>query len=314
MITKSAVSKIATRETHVVQFPRKLPATPGRLIIVNHGIGQTSFDSALSGVRYSILYKQLTDAGFHLLHFDGVPTGHWANDATIARLTDVWTWAKANLPIRTDKVDLLGFSHGNTLSCAWARQNPTQVQALASIIGVVNVQDVHDNDRGALRAGIQGAFNPVTVADAVYTAGSLAVTSAGGGFNAADAGRYVDAPGIPPATTFNYTNANTGTLAVPPSASGTGWTVYRGGVTPADSIYATHSPSRFPADLAGIPQRHWYSTDDTVALPSELTTFVAAVGSAASAVPFGTVAHSVGPQPLGILPAAEIADWFTARN
>ena len=316
MITQTAYGKIAPRESHVVQRSRKPKATPSRLLVINHGVGQTSNASAFTGIRYTNVYKTLVDAGFILLHFDGVPTAHWGNDATISRMTDAVAWAMLNLPVKTDKISILGFSHGNVLGLNWARQNLTKVQALGSIIGCVNLQDIHDNDRGALKTGIEGAYNPFIIPDAVLTANSTALTTATGALTSAtDNQRTVEGPNLRPGTTITYVSATAATLSAPAIATVTGpITLYRAGVAPADNVYATHSPNRYPLDVANITQRHWTSSDDPVALPSEMAAYVANVGVKASTTSFGTVGHSVGPQPLGSLPAVEIATWFTSSD
>jgi pimeloyl-ACP methyl ester carboxylesterase len=66
---------------------------------------------------------------------------------------------------------------------------------------------------------------------------------------------------------------------------------------------STHSPVVYGAQLAGIPIRNWYSTDDTVCRPSTQTAFAAASG--ATNVSLGAVGH--GP---GALTGNEVASFL----
>lgn len=62
-----------------------------------------------------------------------------------------------------------------------------------------------------------------------------------------------------------------------------------------NSVKVAKNPNKNAAELVGIPQRYWYSGDDTVALPTLVNPFVNAVGSAASAVNMGNYGHGTPP-------------------
>jgi hypothetical protein len=232
MYIKTDTGKIAANVSHVFCTPT-VPAggTTYRLVLRQHGAGSSYRESLVLGARYGLMTKGLTDAGLAVLYVDAsdLPSGGWGNDAAITRLGDAWTWAKANLPVKTDKVLLLGQSAGNVWGMNWARQNVSQVGAIASIIGVLDIQDIRDNNRQSLAAGIDLAYSGVS------------------------------------------------------------------GTPPTGGQYATHNPVQYAADLATIPQKHYYSTDDTIALPSRLDAYLSAAGlDASSKVSFGTVGHSIG--------------------
>lgn len=60
----------------------------------------------------------------------------------------------------------------------------------------------------------------------------------------------------------------------------------------SEAVYgATHNPATFKAQLAGIPFKAFYSTNDTQVLPAEVLDVVAGIGASASAVPMGAVGH-----------------------
>lgn len=230
MYVRTDSGKIAANVPHLYAAP----SHPGdgntyRLVLRQHGAGSSYREGMVLASRYSLLTRALTDAGLAVLFVDAsdLASGGWGNAAAVARLDSAWTWAKANLPIKTDKCVILGQSAGNVWGLNWARANSSQVAAIASYIGVMDLQDVRDNNRSNLASGIDLAHSGVS------------------------------------------------------------------GTPPPD--YSTISPVNYAADLAAIPQRHYYSTDDTVSLPSTLDAYLAAGGlSSESKVAFGTVGHSIG--------------------
>lgn len=67
-----------------------------------------------------------------------------------------------------------------------------------------------------------------------------------------------------------------------------------GGAAAYTAALPTHNPAQFAAQLAGIPIRAYYSTDDPTARATPVASFVAAVGSSAQAVPIGAFGHTTG--------------------
>ena len=55
-----------------------------------------------------------------------------------------------------------------------------------------------------------------------------------------------------------------------------------------------HNPADNAASFAGIPINLWYSTNDQVVLPSEVTTFAGAAGASCTAVSLGDSTDGVG--------------------
>lgn len=387
MQTIHLTDKITTGETHVFQSADRPAAANKRLCIVNHGVGQSSLVSAMSASRYAFLFDQITRAGLHVLHIDGGVAVNWGNDTAIAAMGNAWTWAKANLPVKTDQFVSLAFSHGLTLALNYAKANPSQVRGLASIIGVVDTQDIHDNNRGSLAAGIEAAAGtPTALTDAGTVGNALSFVSPATALSSSDVGASLTGSGIPAGTTItgvasttiaagsngaalpqatinvasttgfvntgggkamvttsagvqvvSFTGSTsttltgctggTGTmstggavvqaqLSTPPPATlaGASAQLWRPGTAIPDSWYAAHSPVRYAASMSGLVQKHWYSADDAVALPSALATYAAAVGANAVTEPFGTTGngHSLGPGAYGAIPSSAIAAWLAA--
>lgn len=77
-----------------------------------------------------------------------------------------------------------------------------------------------------------------------------------------------------------------------------------GGTAAYNAAKAAHNPATNTADLAGIPIKLWYTTDDPYAWPATVAAFDSALGSA-DAVSIGTGGHSTA----GLDPSA-VADFF----
>lgn len=84
-------------------------------------------------------------------------TSGWGSDADIDMASRAWTWAKATLPIKTDKLVAYGNSAGFAWAAAWMHNNSGQVLALAGTFPVVDIKDIHDNNRGGLQVQLQAA-------------------------------------------------------------------------------------------------------------------------------------------------------------
>lgn len=74
-----------------------------------------------------------------------------------------------------------------------------------------------------------------------------------------------------------------------------------------EAAKATHDPSAYAADLAGLPIRLYYATNDPVYTEAEQLAFKAAVGSSCSSVSLGAVGHSGQ-----TVPAADLLDFVEA--
>lgn len=243
MIVYQDKGKIASGEVHVAMLPKSAgPGSKRRLIILNHGANQSAETAAMLSTPGLGICASLVRAGFAVMSISATGLQHWGNDGAIARLTAAKAWAEANLPVKTDGIGLLGFSMGNLLSLNWARQNVAATKAVASVIGAIDMNDIHDNDRLGSQSLIRTAY---------------------------------------------------------------------GGSEPSGGVYATHSPKEYPADVAAIPQLHMYSSDDPFVLPGITTTFCTAAGATAQSI--GAQGHSFGAGTFGVIPRADLVNFFTSR-
>lgn len=138
-------------ENVTIAMPRCLPAGgKARLIISAHGGSEQAAtmvnEQSGAGYKWNDLCAY-TAAGFIVLFPDlgstvypppsagfGTGGGHglvnFGNDEAIASYGNYWTWAKANLPVKTDKLIVAGGSMGTVTAMNWARQNVSQCKAV----------------------------------------------------------------------------------------------------------------------------------------------------------------------------------------
>lgn len=84
------------------------------------------------------------------------------------------------------------------------------------------------------------------------------------------------------------------------------------GIAPGDAWYAARNPNRRQANLTGIPQKLWTSSDDPTALPAPAAAYATAVG--ASVEDMGALNHAYsGSTALGPVPINDVATWLTSH-
>lgn len=86
-------------------------------------------------------------------------SGLWGNATHRANISQLRTNMQTALAA-PGKVHLLGVSAGGTAACNWAKNNPTLVQSIVLLLGGVNIQAIHAEDRGGigLAASIEAAY------------------------------------------------------------------------------------------------------------------------------------------------------------
>lgn len=100
----------------------------------------------------------LADAGYPMISADLGGGSDWGNDEAQTRIGQAWTQVKAELSTATDKMLLVGVSQGATAALNYAKNNPTNVAAVACLVPAVDIQDIYDNDRAGAAAGIAAAY------------------------------------------------------------------------------------------------------------------------------------------------------------
>jgi pimeloyl-ACP methyl ester carboxylesterase len=82
----------------------------------------------------------------------------WGNATAISRYTSALAYARSTLGCSSDPAVLIGASHGGLCALRYAYTTPADVACVIGIIGVVDMDDVRDNDLSGLRAPIDAAW------------------------------------------------------------------------------------------------------------------------------------------------------------
>lgn len=137
-----------------------------RGIVACHGNSQTAL-TALTDSDHRPPYFGLADRGLCVGSADlgsTAGTPQWGNDTVRTRVGEVWAYLQSRFGAKTDKMLLLALSGGTPAALNYARQNPSNVAAIALLIPIPNVQDAYDN-RG-FSASIETAYGSAWAASA----------------------------------------------------------------------------------------------------------------------------------------------------
>lgn len=150
---------------------------PGAMYI--HGAGSNSDYCIVPTANQSLLTQAVTGAGYYGWSHDNGGVATWGNDLSIGRISAGWTVQKGAMPVDNNKVVLISASMGGLNALAWAAQNASKVACIVSVIPVINLTDIHTNNRGGYAASINSAYggaysqatygathNPMTMATA----------------------------------------------------------------------------------------------------------------------------------------------------
>lgn len=240
----------------------------------------------------------------------------WGNDQSNASTGLAYARLIGALKAKANSVILLGASMGGTSCRNWARANVAKVRAILGLCPATDVKGIRDGNLGSLQATINTSMGLATpVAPTVslgaagvltgvyryrYTFVSAAGESPGGTVSAtvSPSAQQVSiiaiAAGLANVVTGRnlYRTAaggaagteklvatiadNTTTTFTDNLADGSLGANYPATIAITDAYYDTHSPSRYAATLAPIPQRYWYGAADGLVLPASITAYQAA--------------------------------------
>lgn len=180
---KGLVSGTGT-ESSVRIYPKYRPATPRKGVMFVHGAGSDSTYCISPLGSQAQLTRKVAAAGFCGFAHDNGGVATWGNDTAISRLSAGKTYMQANMPVGSGKVALVSASMGGLNALAWAAANPTLVSCIVSVIPVIDVTDIHTNNRAGYAGSINSAYsggwseatygathNPLTMAAAGKYAG-----------------------------------------------------------------------------------------------------------------------------------------------
>jgi hypothetical protein len=220
----TGVGQYAAGEGHALITTRAYRAGTGAPGVICCG-GRGASYLAPTEPRYRRIPSALAEAGLPVLSCQLGDGRTWGNDVAIDRIGDAVSFLTGPIGACPDGVILFAGSMGLLGALNWAARNRDRVLAVATTLPVVDLADVHDNDRGGFASEIEAAY---------------------------------------------------------------------GGRAGYEAAVAMHNPVRQLAALHGLPLRAWYSTDDPIAHPPALESFVSALGGQAGAVPLGPIGHFAG--------------------
>jgi hypothetical protein len=162
LVYSRGVGQYRASEVHNAVLDRMYkPNGTRRGVIFCHGVGQTA-DSNIHGAGTNAdKILALAAAGYPVLCCDlsasAYAGANWGNNDMIAAIGAAWTYLKSPFGAKTDTVGLYGSSMG-ACGLAWVRANLSSVFAAGFSIPVLDVNDIYQNDKGGLRAGIGTAY------------------------------------------------------------------------------------------------------------------------------------------------------------
>lgn len=82
----------------------------------------------------------------------------WGISTVDTRIGQAWAFFKARFGVKADKFHGIGASMGFASITNYARANPGDLASLTGILGVTDIDDIHDNNRGGSAAAIEAAY------------------------------------------------------------------------------------------------------------------------------------------------------------
>lgn len=136
-------------------------------VICFHG-GYSSATQFAHETPVMIPYLCSTYGGLVCFSGDMGGANTWGNDTMLASMDALLTWAATNYGTRTDKVALVGLSHGGS-SLNWAWRNPDAVAAWLGILPGTNMQSLYERDPlGITAASMVTAYGSEAAVIAAY--------------------------------------------------------------------------------------------------------------------------------------------------
>lgn len=171
---------IASSETFIALMPKNNLGLR-RPILYVHGVEAS--DGSIAWRNYAqrlSLFNRIVDSGHPFLSCTHGGNNTWGNDTVIARIDAALDYLMDLPGVETSKVALLATSAGTPGAMAWAAQNLSLVSCIIGIIPVVDITDVHTNNRGSFTSAINTAYGG-TYSEATFGAAHNPNTMAAAG-------------------------------------------------------------------------------------------------------------------------------------
>ena len=175
----------APSEGSVIVRPKRRPATPKSGVMFVHGAGSTSLYCLLDDGKQGRLTRKIASAGYTGWSHDNGGPQTWGNDLALLRMSSGRDALRSQPGVTSGgKIALVSASMGGLNSLAWigawtAGGGPSPVSCVVSVIPVLDLTDIHTNNRGGFASLINAAYggayseasygathNPMTMAQA----------------------------------------------------------------------------------------------------------------------------------------------------
>jgi len=122
----------------------------------SEGVNGGAFEWLKHSERTKII-TALVMAGFTVVSADLGGNYTWGNDTSMSRITAAKNYLHT-LGVLPGKIGLIGSSMGALNALNWAAVNPSDVACVVGMIPVIDLTDVHANNRGGCAASINTAY------------------------------------------------------------------------------------------------------------------------------------------------------------
>lgn len=151
--TSLGAGQVASGQTHQLHIPAgyRYDATR-RLVVWCHGAGASYPIGPVEG--------QLVRAGFPLIACDlGGMNGYtWGDDASLARVTDAWSFGVSKLNAKADKMILWAGSMGGQTALVYAATNGANVAAVGAAIPALDPETIRAGDLQSYASSINAVY------------------------------------------------------------------------------------------------------------------------------------------------------------
>lgn len=139
-------------EKMIAMFPKYKTPTAAVGVLYCHGAGSDATSAQTFGGAAEVLAK-LADT-HPVLSCDLGGLAPWANDASIAKVDQAYTYLTNQMGALPGKVVLVGTSMGGATQAVWAAKNQSKVSCMVGLIPVCDISDIVVNNRTGAAASI----------------------------------------------------------------------------------------------------------------------------------------------------------------
>lgn len=100
----------------------------------------------------------LVEAGYTVVSCDNAGMETWGNDQAMLRMAQAFNYLRSQPGVLDEPMVMIGQSMGALNSLVYAHTYPLNTRCVIGLIPVIDVTDIHSNNRGGLAATINGCY------------------------------------------------------------------------------------------------------------------------------------------------------------